>query len=192
MSHSGKLEESEGGVPRVNMDYHLMGKDDEKARENPMLVVVNENTKEKFARLTGKKGMGEGGEMDWLVKDLVEELKTWGHAGGAGGKLIMKCDAEGSIRKVRDAVSKFLGGEVIPDDPAKGESQSNGVVEEARRTVREFVALLKTQLEEKAGITIEPGDVLNQWIVRWAAMLLSRFMVGSDGMTGYERRRGRK
>ena len=105
--------------------------------------------------------------------------------------MILKCDAEGSIRKVRDAVSKFLGGEVIPDDPAKGESQSNGVVEEAGKTVREFVVLLKTQLEEKAGITIEPGDFLNQWIVRWAAMLLSRYMVGSDGMTGYELRRGR-
>ena len=64
MSHSGKLEESEGGVPRVSMDYRFMGKDDEKARENPMLVVVNENTKEKCVRLIGKKGMGEGGEMD--------------------------------------------------------------------------------------------------------------------------------
>ena len=71
MSHSEKLKGSEGGVPRVSMDYNLMGKDYEKARENPMLVVVNEKTKEKFVRLTGKKGMGEGGEMDWLVRDLV-------------------------------------------------------------------------------------------------------------------------
>ena len=47
MSHSGKLKEADGGVPRVSMDYNLMGKDDEKVRENPMLVVVNENTKQK-------------------------------------------------------------------------------------------------------------------------------------------------
>ena len=58
-------------------------------------------------------------------------------------------------------MAKFLGGEVILDDPAKGESQSNGVVEEAGKTVREFVVLMKTQLEEKAGIKIEPGEVFN-------------------------------
>ena len=29
------------------------------------------------------------------------------------------------------------------------------------------------------------------WMVRWAAMNISRFQVGSDGMTAYERRRGR-
>ena len=49
-------------------------------------------------------------------------MKTWGHAGGQGGKLIMKCDNEASIRQIRDAVAKLLGGEVVPDDPAKGES----------------------------------------------------------------------
>ena len=157
MPHGGKVEGTEGGVPRVSMDYHFMGKDDEKAHENPMLVVVNERTKEKFARLTGKKGMGEGGEMDWLVKDLAEELKTWGHAGGAGGKLIIKCDGEASIKKVREALAQFMGGEVIFEEPAKGESQSNGVVEEAGKTVREFTVLMKTQLEDKAGITVDPG-----------------------------------
>ena len=54
MAHGGKIEETEGGVPRVSMDYHFIGKDDEKAHENPMLVIVNEKTKEKFARLTGR------------------------------------------------------------------------------------------------------------------------------------------
>ena len=41
MAHTKKDEDAEGGVPRVSMDYHFMGKDDEKAHENPMLVVVN-------------------------------------------------------------------------------------------------------------------------------------------------------
>ena len=27
MSHSGKLKEADGGVPRVSMDYHFIGKD---------------------------------------------------------------------------------------------------------------------------------------------------------------------
>ena len=30
------------------------------------------------------------------------------------------------------------------------------------------------------------------WAIRWAAMLTSRFLVGADGRTAYERRRGRR
>ena len=70
-AHRKKVEES-GGVPRICLDYHFMGTDDAKASENPIWVVVNEPTGEKFARLVGRKGMGQEGEMDWVVKDLVE------------------------------------------------------------------------------------------------------------------------
>ena len=30
------------------------------------------------------------------------------------------------------------------------------------------------------------------WMIRWCAMLYSRYAVGRDGLTAYERRRGRK
>ena len=41
-------------------------------------------------------------------------------------------------------------------------------------------------------MTIRPSDVITLWMVRWAAMLVSRYLVGKDGRTAYERRRGRK
>ena len=57
-----KKEERERGVPRISMDYHFMSKADEEAKVNPMLVVVNEQTGDKYARAAGKKGIGsEGG-----------------------------------------------------------------------------------------------------------------------------------
>ena len=49
----------------------------------PMLVVVDEATGEKYARMTAQKGLGPNQEMAWLVRDLSEELKTWGHTGGS-------------------------------------------------------------------------------------------------------------
>ena len=57
--------------------------------------------------------------------------------------------------------------------------------------MREFVTLLKDQLEDHAGVQLQAEDVILQWMIRWAAMLTSRFLVGVDGKTGYERRRGR-
>ena len=93
---------------------------------------------------------------------------------------------------LRDAVAKFHGGIVIPETSAKGESQSNGAAESAGRLVREFTRVFKIQAEEKAGVEIGGTDPILHWAVRWAAMVCSRYLVGVDGKTGWERRRGRK
>ena len=193
MAHRKSSEDKENPeVPRVSIDYFFMSDEDEKAHANPIMMMVDEGTGEKYARAVGMKGLGSDGRMDWLVKDISAELKMWGHTGGDGSTLILKCDNENAIKVVRDAVSKFHGGRVVPEGPAKNESQSNGVIEEAGKTVREFTRVLKDQLEVEAGMKVKPGDLITQWMIRWAAMLCSRFLVGKDGRTAYERRRGRK
>ena len=121
--------------------------------------------------------------MDWLIKDMSDELKAWGHAGGSGGALILKCDGEPAIQAVREALSKYHGGRVIPEGPPKGESQSNGVIEEAGKTMREFTRAFKDQSEDKASIKLEVGAEISPWMIRWAAMVCSRYLVGKDGRT---------
>ena len=81
---------------------------------------------------------------------------------------------------------------VVPEDPPRGESQSNGTVEEAGKTVREFVRVLREHVQDKAEVELGASDFIVLWMVRWAAMMVSRFLVGKDGLTAYERRRGRK
>ena len=185
-------ERKAGGIPKVAMDYFFMSAADEHAHENPIIVMIDESTGEKYARAVGQKGLGrEAGDVDWLIKDMSQELKAWGHAGGEAGHIILKCDGERSIKAVRDALAKYHGGKVVPEDPPRGESQSNGVVEEAGKTTREFVRVLKEQVEHSANIKLECAEVLTEWMVRWAAMLCSRYLRGKDGLTAYERRRGR-
>ena len=103
----------------------------------------------------------------------------------------MKCDNENAIKAVRDAVAKFHGGRIVPEGPAKNESQSNGTAEEAGKTVREFTRVLKEQIEDNTKAKLGAGDAITLWLVRWAAMVISRYLVGKDGRTAYERRRGR-
>ena len=74
------------------MDYFFMSQEEEKACENSLIVMVDESTGNKYMRAVGKKGIGEGNEMDWLIKDMHEELKSWGHPGGADNELILKSD----------------------------------------------------------------------------------------------------
>ena len=115
-----------------------MSDEEKRASTNPMICMIDESTWDKYMRAVGQKGIGEGTEMMSLIRDMSMELKAWGHPGGSvDNQLIMKCDNETSIMAVRDALARFHGGRVVPERPPKGESQSNGAVEEAGKTVRE-------------------------------------------------------
>ena len=119
------------------------------------------------------------------------EHKSWGHTGCAGGHVVLKRDNENPVKAFKDAVGTLLGGRVIPENPPKGESQSNGRIEEAGKTIRGFVRVMKDQVETEAAVKLEGRDNIVQWLVRWGAMVPSRFLVGKDGKTPFERRRGR-
>ena len=123
-------------VPRLSMDYFFMSSEGQKAHQNPILVMVNKQTGEKYARAVGQKGLGMEKEMDWLIEDLSAEVKSLGHQGGTGGKIIFNTDGEPAIKKLAEVVAKYHGGTVIPETAPKGESQSNGTAEEAGKTVR--------------------------------------------------------
>ena len=56
----------------------------------------------------------------------------------------------------------------------------------------EFTRVFKAQIEDEANIELKSDSCVIQWIIRWAAMVTSRYLVGKDGMTGHERRRGRR
>jgi hypothetical protein len=162
--HKNEEDEEETKVPRIAMDYFFMSQKDEQAKENPVIAMIDEGTGEKYARATGRKGIGQAGEMDWLIQDMAEELRTWGHTGGAKGHIIMKSDGENSIKAVRDAVGRLLGGRVIPEGPPKGESQANGRIEDAGKTIRGFVKVMKDQIEHEANMEIDGTDVIIQWM----------------------------
>ena len=133
-----------------------MSHQDEVASENPMLVMVDEKTGDKYARAVGQKGLGGGSdEMQWFIGDLHEELKAWGHHGGDGGHVIFKSDHETPIVAVREALAKHHGGKAVVDRPPKFESQSSGMVEEASQTIREFTLIFKDVIETKAKMNID-------------------------------------
>ena len=103
-------EETEREVPRVAIDYFFMSQEDERAQDNPMVVMVDERTGQKYARAVGHKGLGQNHDRDWVIKDMSMELKSWGHLGGTESQLILKSDSEGAMTILRDALAKYHGG----------------------------------------------------------------------------------
>ena len=84
-------------------------------RTNPLLILMDESTGEIYARQVERKGVGDDGAMDWLVKDISEELTSWEHQGGSKSRLVFKTDGEFALTSLRDAVGRFHGGVIIPE-----------------------------------------------------------------------------
>lgn len=64
-------------------------------------------------------------------------------------------------------------------------------IEETRKTVRGFACTFISQIGYGVDDRLELGLDIIPWIVRWAAICYSRYAVGKDGRTAYERLRGR-
>ena len=110
-------DEKDAKIPRMVLNYHVMSTRDAGNCKNLVLAMKDESTGNRYLRAVGHKGV-EG--MDWLVKDLHEELKSWGHMGGTGGSIVIKTDGESSIVALREALAKYHGGVVTPETPPRG------------------------------------------------------------------------
>ena len=120
---------------------------------------------------------------------MHEEVKAWGYPGGAQNALILKSDGEPAIVAVREALARCHWGRKTPEQAPAGEHQANGVAEEAGRTVRDQARVLKLHIQSKSGREVLADEPILPWLIRWAAMSVSRFKKGKDGKSSYERQR---
>ena len=88
---------------------------------------------------------------------------------------------------VREALARCHGGRVTPEQFPRWEHQANGLAEVTGRHVRDQARVLKLHLQHKIGRQVLESEPIMPWLLRSAAMSLSRFQVGHDGKTPYER-----
>ena len=81
--------------------------------------------------------------------------------------------------------------EIVPENSAVGESQSNGMVERGIQDVGNQVRVLKDALETRLGVTLDPRHPILAWLISHAGALLIRCQVGVDGKTAYQRWKGK-
>ena len=106
---------------------------------------------------------------------------------------MVKTDGESSIVALREALAKYHGGVVTPETPPPtGESQARGSAEDNGRRMRSLIQVYLNQLEEKANIKLQATDSILLLLIRWVAIAYSRYKLGADGKTPYERQKGRK
>ena len=116
--------------------------------------------------------IGSKSVSDWIVKRLCDDLESWGHT---GKDIMIRCDGEPSIRAMRKALGAFRSGNMVPEDIPPGEHEQMGFVEAHVKSTRNQFKTLRSASEENIGQKVPMDAHIMQWMVRWAAMLLSRF-----------------
>ena len=183
-----KPKDEEERLPVVAADYGFYSdKDaDGNIKKIAMLVAACKKTKAVMATIVKEKGPGDG--------TVVEKVSNW--LNGLGHrKIVYKSDQENAIMdlwaKVRECKTVECQ-EMVPENSPKGDSQANGFIETNVREVKGMVRTIKLAVEDKIKKEIELSDATFQWIVADASCMLSRYKIGIDGQTAYERIKHKK
>ena len=199
-------------MPIVGMDYFYITKEGLRRREEmakdmsedgdeaiiqartqgeivKCLLVRCFKSKNIFAHVVPQKG---GDEEHYCAKLAANDIEWLGHT-----KIIIKTDNERSVVALKHRVAKHLKewkslDNVQTECPAACESQSNGGTEVGVKIVRGMFRTLKLCLEQRLGKYVPVDHALLPWLLEHTCVLLDAKSRGHDGLTSWERIKGRK
>ena len=79
-----------------------------------------------------------------------------------------------------------------PELSSVGESQSNGKSERGVQLVEDLIRTLKSAFEARLGMRLGSTHPVMYWLVEYASVLLSKYSVGNDGCTAYQKLHGKR
>ena len=187
--HSIKVKDVDGsdeGPTKVSMDYMYLSErsqgDQESANNLPHLVVLDHRHGRLWAHRVPQKGVL--GKAEWVPRRVTQDL----HNNGMNNVTIhVKTDQEPAIVSLQTAMQDLIPDHIIPISSPVRESECNGRIENGIRRAQEKIRTLRHQLENNIKQRVPYDAPVMAWLVRWVAELLSKYAVGDDGKTPYER-----
>ena len=175
-------EKAERAFPVIGLDYFWFGKDEkERESELPSLQVKDEHSGMIWSCVVPAKG-ADGFAVDFILGILDE----------CGYKrVILKSDNEPSIKALKSKVKQVAQVEAILEEGKTGDKPSTGAVESSVKESKRQCRVMKSALQERLGLEIPDRHPILAWLSRHGSFLISRYRVGPDGRTPYERLKGR-
>ncbi len=171
-----------GEVPEVSFDYAFIRRDTEEEVAT-LLVMRDRDSKSIRAWALEHKGV----DMAETVNRAVAGIQQLGYR----GRVLIRTDGEGALKALRNAITAALPDGATPISTPVGESASNGIIEGAVKIVKGLLRVHLLALERKIGATFPAKHPVLAWLVEHVSDIISKYMVGLDGKTGYERLFGR-
>ena len=197
--HRHGVDRSDRSVAAVCADYCFMSRDpnyehdDDDDKPGGEIDDVETSLKEKAtilnvkdsqtgclrSHLVPRKGIAG---VAWIGKEVANDLTLWGH-----NNCIFKSDQEVSMVAVYNEVAKMrVPYKLVPEHSPKGDSQSNGLIERANRSVKGQVRVFLLALEANINKKIDLRHPMVAWLVTHAGFVITHYEVGKDGRTAYE------
>jgi hypothetical protein len=171
-----------GEVPEVAFDYAYIRRDDEEETVT-LLVMRDRDSKALRAWVLERKGI----DMDATVDRAVAGVRELGYR----GRVLIRCDGEPALVALRNAITAGLPDGATPIVTPVGESASNGGIEGAVKIFKGILRVHLAALERKIGARFPSNHPVLTWLVEHVGDVVSKYMVGVDGRTAYERLFGR-
>ena len=155
-------------------------RDDERERLT-IVIMKDRDSKIVFSDIVEAKGQGTSG----TIQRIVDNISRLGYK-----QVIIKSDQEPALIDLINGIIEFRDDPTIPRHSPVGESQSNGLVERAVRSSKDQIRTSKLALQKRIESKITPGHPSMAWLVQHAGETISKFQIGKDNMTAYERLMG--
>ena len=132
----------------------------------------------------GYAGTEKGNGVSLDRKRAAKFIDQLGH-----NRVTLRCDNEPAIEALPREIAQARqeGRQTVPERPPVGESQSEGIIESAVELVASQARTLKAALEHPMGTRVPPDARILCWVVEFAAHLMNRCDIGSDGKTSLQR-----
>ena len=172
--------------PHVHLDYCFPR--EEKGGDSVVAVALkDEATKAIVSHVVPHKG-----DFQRVATQSNRDLLKW----GMRGKITMKSDKEPALIDLLNGIARKRI-EVNPESvtliehPPSYDPQANGMAERAIQSLESMVRTLKLGIEARIRARVQVRHPIFSWMVEHAADLLTKYVVGVDGRTPYERLKGR-
>jgi hypothetical protein len=170
----------EGEIPEVVFDYCFLGAEGEE-ETLAIQVAMDKKTRMHFAHVVPRKGLTHEHGSD----EMIKHLEKLGHK-----EVLLKCDGEPALRSVQEDVKRKREEKTLIENSPVEDSKANGSAERAVQTVTEQVRVMRHALEQRLNMKISGKHPVMTWLVEHSADMISKYLVGHDGRTAYERWRG--
>ena len=125
--------------------------------------------------------------MDENVDRAVAGVRGLGYR----GRVLIRTDGEPALVALRNAIIQALPEGATPIETPVAESASNGGIEGGVRIFKGLLRVHLAALERRIGAKFPTNHPVLTWLVEHVGDVISKYMVGVDGKTSYERLFGR-
>ena len=129
----------------------------------------------------------KGVEEPWAIERVVRFIDLLGYR-----ESTLKSDTEPAIIAFRNRVVAMCKAEVTKEDAVKGDTESNGLIENAIMLLRGIIRTVKCHIESRMQEPLFDDSLVMPWLVEHAGCILSRCHKGRDGKTPFERLHGKR